>query len=121
MELSLQVEERTLFKRIDWNLVLVILALNLVGLINLYSATHGPHAEDVATLFVNQIVWLVAGWSLFFIGTLIDYSIIFRIVWFTYFLNLGAIVYVSLFGKVALGAQRWIDLGFFHIFIVSEG
>lgn len=114
MELSLQVEERTLFKRIDWNLVLVVLALNLVGLINLYSATHGPHSEDVSGLFINQIVWLFAGWSLFFIATLIDYSIIFRIVWIAYFLNLGAIFYVSLFGKVALGAQRWIDLGFFH-------
>ncbi len=114
MDLSLQVEEKTLFKRIDWNLVLVVLALNLVGLINLYSATHGPHSEDVASLFVNQIIWLVGGWSLFFITTLIDYSFIFRIVWFTYILNLGAIFYVTLWGKVALGAQRWINLGFFH-------
>lgn len=114
MALALQVEERTLFKRIDWNFVLVILALNLVGLINLYSATHGPHSRDVEPLFVNQIVWLTAGWSCFFIATLIDYSFISRIAYVVFFLNLGAIVYVSLFGKVALGAQRWIDLGFFH-------
>lgn len=114
MDLALQVEEKTLLKRIDWNLVLVVLALNLVGLINLYSATHGPHSEDVATLFVNQIIWLLAGWSLFFITTLVDYSIIYRIVWVTYFLNLGAIFYVTLWGKVALGAQRWINFGFFH-------
>ncbi len=114
MDLALQVEEKTLLKRIDWNLVLVVLALNLVGLINLYSATHGPHSEDVSGLFVNQIIWLTAGWSIFFITTLIDYSIIFRIVWFTYILNLGAIFYVTLWGKVALGAQRWINFGFFH-------
>ncbi|MEZ0392649.1 MAG: rod shape-determining protein RodA [Pseudobdellovibrionaceae bacterium] len=114
MELSLQVEERTLFKRIDWNFVLVILALNLVGLINLYSATHGPHSVEVESLFLNQIVWLGAGWSCFFIATLIDYSIISRIAYLFYFLNLGAILYVTFFGKVALGAQRWIDLGFFH-------
>ncbi len=114
MELSLQVEERTLFKRIDWNFVLVILALNLVGLINLYSATHGPHSVDVEPLFVNQLVWLAAGWSCFFISTLIDYSYINRIAYIVYFLNLGAILYVTFYGKVALGAQRWIDLGFFH-------
>ncbi len=114
MDISLQVEEKTLIKRIDWNLVLVVLALNLVGLINLYSATHGPHSENVASLFVNQIIWLIAGWSIFFITTLIDYSIIFRIVWIAYFLNFGALVYVTLFGKVALGAQRWINFGFFH-------
>lgn len=114
MELALQVEERTLFKRIDWNFVLVILALNLVGLINLYSATHGPHSNDVEPLFVNQLVWLAAGWSCFFISTLLDYSFISRIAYIVYFLNLGAILYVTFFGKVALGAQRWIDLGFFH-------
>ncbi|MGZ5280106.1 MAG: FtsW/RodA/SpoVE family cell cycle protein, partial [Pseudobdellovibrionaceae bacterium] len=114
MELALQVEERTLFKRIDWNFVLVILALNLVGLINLYSATHGPHSNDVEPLFVNQLVWLAAGWSVFFISTLLDYSFINRIAYIVYFINLSAILYVTFFGKVALGAQRWIDLGFFH-------
>lgn len=114
MELSLQVEERTLFKRIDWNFVLVILALNLVGLINLYSATHGPHSVDVETLFLSQIVWLAAGWSCFFIATFIDYSFISKIAYLFYFLNLGAILYVTFFGKIALGAQRWIDFGFFR-------
>jgi rod shape determining protein RodA len=114
MALALQVEERTIFKRIDWNFVLVILALNLVGLINLYSATHGPHSADVEPLFLNQIVWLAAGWSCFFISTLVDYSYISRIAYVTFFLNLGAILYVTFYGKVALGAQRWIDLGFFH-------
>jgi len=114
MELSLQVEERTMFRRIDWNFVLVILALNLVGLINLYSATHGPHSVDVEPLFLNQIVWLMAGWSCFFIGTFLDYSFISRVAYAFYFLNLGAILYVTFYGKIALGAQRWIDLGFFH-------
>lgn len=114
MALALQVEERTLLKRIDWNFVLVILSLNLVGLINLYSATHGPHSADVEPLFVNQIVWLFAGWSCFFIATLIDYSFITRIAYLFYLLNLGAILYVTFFGKVALGAQRWIDFGFFR-------
>lgn len=114
MEVSLQVEERTLLKRIEWNFVFVILALNLVGLINLYSATHGPHTVDVASLFINQIVWLIVGWTIFFVATFFDYSIVSRIAYVVYFLNLGAILYVTFFGKVALGAQRWIDFGFFR-------
>lgn len=114
MELALHVEERTIFKRIDWNFVLVILALNLVGLINLYSATHGPHDEDMNSLFVNQLVWLGAGWSCFFIATFLDYSFISKIAYPLYFLNFGAILYVTFYGKIALGAQRWIDFGFFH-------
>lgn len=114
MEIGLRVSERTILKRIDWNLVLVILALNVVGLINLYSATHGPNSVDVESLFINQLVWLSAGWCLFFIFTLVDYSFLSRVAYLIYFLNLGAIVYTTLFGTVALGAQRWIDLKFFR-------
>lgn len=109
-----QVEERTIFKRLDLNFIFVILALNVIGLINLYSATHGPNSRDVAPLFVNQIIWLVAGWSVFFITTLIDYSMVAKLAWPIYILNFLAIVFTTFFGKVALGAQRWIDLGFFR-------
>ncbi|MFN7824348.1 MAG: rod shape-determining protein RodA [Pseudobdellovibrionaceae bacterium] len=113
MDLSLQVEERTLFRRIDWNLILVMLALQLVGLINLYSATHGPHSEGVEQLFVNQMIWLTAGWTIFMVATFVEYSILMKLAYVFYFLNLGAILWVTLFGNVALGAQRWIDFGFF--------
>lgn len=114
MELSVQMEEKTLFKRIDWNFVFVIFALNLIGLMNLYSATHGPHSQEVASLFISQILWLTIGWSVFFIMTLLDYSIVGRVAYVVYFINLAAILYVTFFGQVALGAQRWIDLGFFR-------
>ncbi|KHD87669.1 MAG: rod shape-determining protein [Bdellovibrio sp. ArHS] len=111
---SLHVEERTLFKKLDINLIIVILALNVIGLINLYSATHGPTTVDVASLFISQIMWLAVGWTVFLVVTLLDYSIVSRIALVVYVLNLGAILYVTFFGKVALGAQRWIDLGFFR-------
>lgn len=114
MEMGFHVEQKTLFKKIEWNLVFVILALNVIGLINLYSATHGPASRDVAPLFVNQIVWLVAGWCIFFIITLVDYAIVSKLAWVFYVLNFGAIVFTTFFGKVALGAQRWIDFGFFR-------
>lgn len=111
---SLHVEERTLFKKLDINLIIVILALNVIGLINLYSATHGPTTTDVASLFISQLMWLVVGWTVFLVMTLLDYAVISRIALIIYILNLGAIIYVTFFGKVALGAQRWIDLGFFR-------
>ncbi len=114
MNLSLQVEERTLFKRLDIHFILVILALNIIGLINLYSATHGPNSKDVEPLFISQFVWLGIGWTVFFVATMIDYLIVTKIATVIYVLNLGAIVFTTFFGKVALGAQRWIDLGFFR-------
>lgn len=108
------VAERSFFKRLDFSFILVILTLNLVGLINLYSATHGPHAKEIGSLFISQLVWLSAGWSIFFITTFFDYTFIRRVSVLIYGLNLLAIVFVTFFGKVALGAQRWIDFGFFR-------
>ncbi len=114
MDLSLHLEERTLYRRIDWSLILIIFCLNFIGLINLYSATHGPNSRDVESLFMSQIVWLIAGWSIFFAVTVFDYVVMSRLAYVIYFVNFIAIVYVTLFGKVALGAQRWIDFGFFR-------
>lgn len=114
MDYSIRVEERTIFKRLDLNFILVIFALNLIGLINLYSATHGPHSRDVEPLFLSQIMWLGIGWSVFFITTLVDYAVVARVAVVIYLLNFGALLYTTFFGHVALGAQRWIDLGFFR-------
>lgn len=113
MNLSLQVEKRSLFNRLDLSFILVIVALNIIGLINLYSATHGPNSVEVESLLISQFMWLGLGWSIFFIVTLVDYAIVMRLGLIVYLLNFGAIVFTTFFGKVALGAQRWIDLGFF--------
>lgn len=114
MKYNLQVEERTLFHRLDMNLIFVILALNLIGLINLYSATHGALTAEHSRLFWQQIVWLVVGWSLFFTVTWIDYDWFRRICWILYGVNVTALVAVELVGTRAYGAQRWLDLGFFR-------
>lgn len=111
---SVPLEERTLLRRMDWNFALVIFALNLIGLINLYSATHGIHASETTRLFWMQLVWLGLGWTTFFIVTLLDYRLFIRLAYGFYFLNLGALIGVMAFGKISYGAQRWLDLGFFR-------
>ncbi len=110
----LQVEERTNFKRIDMSLCMVILALNVIGLINLFSATHGFHITDTTNLFWTQLLWLAVGWSIFFGLTFFDYKIFDRWAYLFYGINVAALVGVELFGKVSLGAKRWLDLGFFR-------
>lgn len=114
MRTAIQVEERTFFRRVDWSYVIVILGLNLIGLINLYSATHGVNDVGTNRLFINQIVWLVGGWGIFFLLTFVNYELFGRVAYFLYLINLGALVAVMFIGHKALGAQRWIDLGFFN-------
>jgi rod shape determining protein RodA len=110
----LQVEERTNFKRIDLSLCAVVFALNVIGLINLYSATHGVRVSETANLFWMEFLWLSVGWALFFALTIFDYKFFERIAFGIYGINVLALVGVELFGKISLGAQRWLDLGIFR-------
>lgn len=112
--MQMQVEERGLFRRIDMNLAFVVLALNIIGLINLYSATHGVNLDTSTRLFWQQIVWLTVGWGIFLGLTIVDYDFFKRMAYPLYFLNILALVAVELFGKISYGAQRWLDLGFFR-------
>ncbi len=114
LQTEMQVEERRFWHRIDWNFALVIFALNLIGLINLYSATHGVHDNQTDRLFLQQIAWIIVGWGLYLLLTLVDYRVFFRMAYPLYAINLGALVAVELFGKVSYGAQRWLDLGVFR-------
>jgi len=45
--------------------------------------------------------------------TLLDYKVLTKIAYAAYVMNLLCLVYVEFFGNIALGAQRWIDFGFF--------
>jgi rod shape determining protein RodA len=108
-----QVENRTFLKRIDWNFAGAIFALNVIGLINLYSATHGHNDLGTSRLFLSQIFWLFAGWMVYFVVTLVDYSLFVRMAYVIYGLNLMALVAVMFVGKTVLGATRWLDFGIF--------
>ncbi|MBC86618.1 MAG: rod shape-determining protein RodA [Bdellovibrionaceae bacterium] len=110
----MQVENRTFTKRFDINFALVILALNVIGLINLYSATNSASAAQMSRLFNQQLIWLCVGWGIFFFTTILDYKFFKRFAFVFYAINIVALVLVSFYGKKFYGAQRWLDLGFFR-------
>lgn len=101
-------------KKLDFNFMLIILSLNLVGLLNLYSASHGVNTVGLSRLFFSQIIWLTMGWTVFLILTFVNYNIIKSWATYIYFANLLFLVAVLFVGRTSLGAQRWIDLGFFR-------
>ncbi|CAN5689161.1 rod shape-determining protein RodA [soil metagenome] len=108
-----QIQERGFLKKLDWNFIVPIITLHVIGIINLYSATHGLGAVSTDRLFLSQVFWLLKGWVVFLGVTLVDYQFFIRAAYLLYVLNLIALFGVMFFGKVALGAQRWLDLGIF--------
>lgn len=112
--MALQVKERTLFQRLDFNLILVVLAIQLIGLINIYSTTHGPTVRGVSSYFWAQVIFVIAGWIIFAGCTLIDYRVYSKLAYPLYVLNVIFLILTMFIGKTSLGAQRWINLGPFH-------
>ncbi len=114
MNKDIKVSERNFFQRLDINFIFVIIALNVIGLINLYSATHSLTVTYNERLFFQQLFWLFAGWITFFGITLLAYSFWKRFALIFYLLNIVMLIAVMFFGKTVYGAQRWLDLGFFR-------
>lgn len=115
MNAKFKVTERNLLQRLDINFIFVILALNVIGLINLYSATHSVNVTYNERLFYQQLVWLIAGWATFFLITIIDYDFWKRFSLIFYIVNLLLLIAVMVFGTSVYGSQRWLNFGFFRL------
>ncbi len=101
------------WRKIDGTLLLSLLALALMGILIIGSATHA-NMEDFSGRFdfvARQGIFFLIG----LVGTALfqklDYRILYRWTWPLYLFNLGMLAAVRVFGTSALGAQRWIQLG----------
>ena len=104
----------SVIRKIDWYFIVFILVLSIIGLICLFSATHGAYAKGLSDRFVSQVIWLSVGWGLFALITLIDYKYLSRLSYIFYAMNLIALILVPIIGKSFYGARRWLDLGLFR-------
>ena len=106
--------DRRLIKNFDWITLLVIVVLTLIGILTIYSSTR-PLAgmSGHADFFVKQIVWLLLSIIVLFIVTSFDYIWLYRLSYILYGIGLFLLVVVLIMGKTTMGAQRWINIGFF--------
>lgn len=112
LSLDLKIGERATLKRFDWNYILVILSLQVIGLINLYSAAYSTN--HLARVFHAQLMWIPLAWVAFFIMAKINYKNLLEYAHIIYGLNLFALFLVLVMGKSFYGAKRWLNLFVFH-------
>ncbi len=106
---SLSIQEKLM--SISWPFLVLITAVACVGFISLYSAASGnmqPWAGPQAIKFGIGILGLV-------ITALIDIRLWMRFAYVIFGLCTLLLVYVDVKGHNAMGAQRWIDLGFLQL------
>lgn len=98
--------EKTI-RKMDWVLVLALLPILAAGLVTMHSFS------GTAVLFDKQILWILISFTLFFVVSALDVSMLKRtsvlVGLFLFFCGLLLILF--LVGTVSNGAQSWFDFG----------
>ena len=102
---------RISIKDLDWVLLALTLSLASMGLLAIYSATHGKGISSVDVYYIRQIWWLAIGALFMAFATLVDYRTLGRYAYVFYVIIVLSLAYLLLFGKAVSGAQRWIEMG----------
>jgi rod shape determining protein RodA len=102
--------ERRLYFHVDWAMIGALLALTLIGLVQIYSATGG--AESI---YRTQVYGMILGGVALLLCLSVDYRSLADKSHLIYLGVLALLVYVLFFGVVRGGSRRWIDLGPFNL------
>lgn len=97
--------------RFNWGLALLILAVSAVGFLMLFSVAGG----DVNPWASRQMTRFGVGLGVMLIVAMIDLRFWKLISPLIYLGAMGLLVAVEFLGITGMGAQRWIDLGFFRL------
>jgi rod shape determining protein RodA len=102
------------WKNFDWWLFIGAILLALIGVLIIFSTNLKASSVASAADVRNQIIFLVIALSVFFGVAWIDYRAWAKMTRPLYIIMLASLLVVEFLGKTALGATRWINLGFFQ-------
>src|ERR1051325_5708478 len=102
--------ERRLYFHVDWAMLGAVLALAMIGLTQIYSATGGS-----SSIYHPPIHGIVLGLVALVLCLSIDYRSLGDKSHFIYIAVVLLLAYVLFFGAVRGGSRRWIDLHVFHL------
>jgi len=102
--------ERRLYFHIDWLLIVAIGALCAIGLAMIFSTTGGA-----TRLYWTQTYAVIIGIAAMVAAIAIDYRSLADKSHILYIGLVLALIAVMLFGSKQMGAQRWINVGFFNL------
>ncbi|ABW66406.1 rod shape-determining protein RodA [Desulfosudis oleivorans] len=98
-------------RQFDWGLLLPVVALGMIGVIVLYSASASAPAHLQKMLCIKQAVWFVLGLVLAGGSLLFHYKRLDNWAIVIYIFSMALLVSVLLWGKAAGGSTRWLPMG----------
>ncbi|HHW20599.1 MAG TPA: rod shape-determining protein RodA [Thermodesulfovibrio thiophilus] len=121
--------DRRMLEHFDWITFCIVLFICIIGILTIYSATRPPLDEgESPPFYIKQLIWLLIAIMTLVIFVTFDYVKIKKYWLILYIIGISLLIIVLFMGKTAMGAKRWINLGFFSfqpseifkiIFIIS--
>ena len=96
----------------DSTTFLACIALVIIGIFAIYSATYDAHA---GSSFNRQILWAILGFFLMILVTFLPLRFLQRSSYFAYFASLMLLAAVLAVGKRVYGSQSWFGVGGFGV------
>jgi len=131
LDAHIGVFDRHNLRRVDWALLGLTLILAGLGLLNLYSASHGASAGTTSSVgsatwfgairdtfrgdFGKQALFLLPCLAIVALIVMMDYRSLVSLAPLLYVGNLVLLLLVLTVGEETRGAQRWLNLGFFRL------
>lgn len=96
---------------ISFSYIMFIVILAAIGVTMLYSAANGNWSPWA----LNQLIRFAVGFVLMIALALTDIRVLMRYAYAFYFFTLVLLIIVEVTGHIGMGAQRWINFGFFKL------
>jgi rod shape determining protein RodA len=104
--------KRAVYHRMDKLLLFAALAITVLAMVFIYSATSDRLAQDdFNEMVMKQLIWVVIGLGVMFVIANMDYMRIIDLAYILYMLSLGGLLLLFFIGSERYGAKRWLSFG----------
>ncbi len=107
-------------RNFNFKLVLYVVALSIIGILMVNSATKNEVETGFLTTTVKQVIGVIGGIVIMLIVASTNYRVLLRWTPILYILNIGVLAYLLIFAGDVMGAKRWIHLPGFGTIQPSE-
>ncbi len=97
-------------RRSDWLLTGAILALMVIGILFIYSASFQRADMPVGKMYQRQIIWALVGIAGYVTLAMTDYRRLAEYAWWIYSVVLVLLILVLFIGHQVHGATRWLNV-----------
>ena len=101
----------SVIKKYDYTFLGISFAIFIMGVVNLYSATHASSSIRMSNLYINQMIWYLISVGVAIFVSFISPKNLYRFSLFFYGLNILLLVLVLVLGHKGMGATRWLAIG----------